>query len=117
MNKTLSTIIMAIILIAIVLVLALVIGPCVYYNFIAKPDTGMPDMPKTEEAQYSFYIKNTGRLILANDYEQYGEVVGQRLFILPAFWDLRGKDFKFVESILPLDEHIFGEIEVKRRQK
>lgn len=110
-------IIMIIILIVIVAVLALVIGPCVYYNFIDKPDTGMPDMPRQEEATHSFYIENTGGLILASDYEQHGEVVGLRIFILHSFWEMRGNKFKFMEGDIILDESIFGKIEVKRRTK
>lgn len=111
-----STIIKVIILVVIVGVVALVLGPCVYYNFIAKPDTGMPDMPQKEDATHSFYIENTGGLILASDYEQHGEAVGSRIFILHGFWEMRGKDFKFVASDVILNEAIFGEIIVKRRK-
>lgn len=113
----LSNIIKVIILIAIVGVLALVVGPCAYYNFIDKPGSNQPKMPDKEDATHSFYIENTGGLILASDYEQHGQAVGSRIFILHGFWELRGKDFKFVTGDIVLDEHIFGEITVKRRVK
>jgi len=113
----LSKIIKVIILIAIVAVLAVVIGPCVYYNFIDKPDNGMPDMPDQDEATHSFYIENTGGLILASDFEQHGEVIGSRIFILHGFWEMRGNKFKFVEGDVVLNEVIFGKIELKRRAK
>jgi len=111
----LSNIIKVAILIAIVLFLAVVVGPCVYYNFLEKPDTGRPEMPGIEDATHSFYIENTGGLILASDYEQHGQTVGARIFILHGFWEMRGKDFKFMAGDIVLDENIFGEITVKRR--
>ena len=105
-----------ILLIGVLAFIAFVVGPCVYYGFIDKPDTGIPEMPDKEEATHSFYIENTGGLILASDYEKYGEVVGSRLFILHGFWELRGKDFKFVAGDVSLDEAIFGKIAVNRRK-
>ena len=112
----LSTIIKLIVLIALVLFVAWA-GVCVYSNFIAEPDTGMPDMPKVSEATHSFYIENTGGLILASDYEAHGDVVGKRIFALHGFWELRGNKFKFVDGEIILDEHIFGKITIKRRAK
>lgn len=111
-----GTVIKWIILIVILAVLALVVGPCVYYNFIAKPDTGMLDMPDQKEATHSFYIVNSGGLILASDYEQQGQTEGSRVFILHGFWEVRGNKFKFVEGDIILNEKIFGKIEVKRRK-
>jgi len=81
------------------------------------PDTGQPDMPEIEQATHSFYIENTGGLILSSDYEVHGSEVGSRLFILRGFWEMRGKDFKFVEGDVILNESIFGEITMKRRAK
>lgn len=89
----------------------------VYFNFIHEPDTGRPDMPDEKEATHSLYIENTGGLILTSDYEQHGEVVGSRIFVLHGFWDIRGDKFQFVEGDIILNEAIFGEITVKRRAK
>lgn len=111
----LSSIIKIIILIAIVGVLALVVGPCVYFNFLEKSEASQPEMPKQDKATHSFYIENTGGLILASDYEQHGEKVGSRIFILHGFWEMRGSKFKFVDGEVILDENIFGEITIKRR--
>ena len=115
MSGVIKTIILVIVLIVILAVVALVIGPCVYYTWFDKPDTGRPDMPDIEEATHSFYIENSGGLILASDYEQIGDVVGSRIFVLHGFWELRGKDFKFVAGEVVLDENIFGKITMKRR--
>ena len=104
-------------LIGVLAFLVLVIGPCVYYGWIEKPDTGMPDMPNEKQATYSFYIENTGGLILSSDYEQHGQVKGSRLFILHGYWEMRGNKFKHLQSDLPLDENVFGPIIVKRREK
>lgn len=112
----LSTIIKITILIALVLFIAWA-GLCVYRNFIAKSETGRPDMPCKEDATHSFYIENTGGLILASDYEQHGVMTGSRIFILHGFWEMRGSKFKFVEGDVILDENIFGEITVKKRTK
>lgn len=111
----LKTIFLVIILLVVLGVLALVVGPCVYYNFIEKEDTGRPDMPDTEDATHTFYIENTGGLILASDYEQYGEVAGSRIYVLKGFWEMRGDKFKYVDAEIVLDEAIFGKIKVKRR--
>jgi len=113
----LKTVLGIIVLIVVVGILALVIGPCVYYNFIESPDSGQPDMPDIEQATHSFYIENTGGLILSSDYEQYGQFVGSRLFILHNYWEMRGNDFKLVEDNISLDESIFGKITVKKRTK
>ena len=74
-----------------------------------------PDMPDKVEATHSFHIKNTGGLILSSDYEVYGAEVGSRIFILHGYWEMRGKDFKFLAHDIILDEGIFGIITVKRR--
>ena len=76
---------------------------------------GQTDIPEVEEAAYSVYIKNTGNLILTNDYELIGSEVGSRVFILHGFWELRGQDFVYKDGDIVLDEGIFGEITLKRR--
>jgi len=115
MSGVIKTIILVIVLIVILVILALVVGPCAYYAWFDKPDTGVPEMPCKEDASHSFYIENTGGLILASDYEVLGGDVGSRVFVLHGFWELRGKDFKFVDGEVVLNEAIFGEITVKRR--
>lgn len=110
----LSTMIKLIILGAMILFIAWA-GLCVYSNFIAEPDTGMPKMPKVEEAQYGVHIENTGNLLLTNDYEVHGEEVGNRVFIIHSFWEVSGKDFKYRPGDIILEERIFGKITIRRR--
>ena len=110
----LSNILKVMAIVAIVL-FALWAGTCVYGNFIAQPDDGMPDMPETTEATHSVLIKNTGGLLLVTDYEVFGDEVGKRVYALYGFWEVRGKDFKFVDEDIILDEKIFGVILIKRR--
>ena len=101
-----------------VLVLIVVIGWVglnVWSCAMDRPNTGQPDMPEVNEASHSVYIKNTGNLILTNDYEVHGEEVGSRVFILHGFWEMRGQDFVYKDGKLVLDESIFGIITVKRR--
>ena len=78
-------------------------------------DTGIPDMPKLEQATHSVYIENPGKLLLTSDYEVHGDTVDSRLYILHGFWEMRGNKFKFVDGDIILDESIFGKITVKRR--
>ena len=110
----LSRIIKVIILIGLVGVIAYG-GLCVYSNFIDKPNTGVPDMPKSEEAAYSLTVENTGKLIMTNDYEVLGSVVGKRVFILHGWWEFLGQDFKFKSGDIVLDEAVFGKITLKKR--
>ena len=88
---------------------------CVYSNFIAEPDTGMPKMPDAKEAAYGVHIENTGNLLLTNDYEVHGDEVGSRVFILHSFWEISGNDFKYRQRMLILEEGIWGKITVRRR--
>lgn len=88
-------------------------GLCAYS--IVNPDTGLPDMPEPDEAQYSVHIKNTGGMLLTNNYETHGYQEGARVYVIHGYWELSGKDFKFRDRDIVLDETIFGEITVRRR--
>ena len=109
----LSNIIKVMVIIGIVL-FALWSATCLYGNF-KTPDDGMPDMPKIEEATHSVMIKNTGGLLLATDFEIFGDDVGKRTIVLRGFWEVRGSKFKFIDEDVILDEKNFGEIVIKRR--
>lgn len=111
----LSKIIKIIIIIVMISALAWV-GTCVYSNFISKGGAGGSlKLPDAEKATYSVYIENTGNLLLTDDYEMHGSEVGNRVFILHGFWELRGQEFEFITGEVVLDEAIFGEITVRRR--
>ena len=88
---------------------------CVYSNFIAEPDTGMPKMPDAKEAAYGVHIENTGRLLLTNEYEVHGNEVNKRVFVLHSYWGISGNDFKYRQHMLILNEEVFGKITVRRR--
>lgn len=107
-----------IIIVGIVVVLFISwIGLSIWSGACAGPANNQPDMPCKEDATHSFYIENTGGLILSSDYEQHGHEAGSRLFILHGFYEMRGNKFKFVNGDIMLNENIFGEITVKRRTK
>ena len=112
----LSSLIKIIILVFLLAVIGF-IGLSIWSSACSGPDTGQLEMPSEEDAAYSMYIKNTGGLLFTNDYEQHGQVVGSRIFVLHGFWEMRGKDFKFVDGDIVLDENIFGEIVVEKRDK
>ena len=106
-----------IMLVVLALVLVFVVGPCVYYGFIDKPgESGTVDLPDNKKATHTFYIENTGGLILASNYEQHGDAAGKRLFVLHGFWEMRGKGFKYMAGDLTLDENVFGKITVSQRK-
>ena len=103
-----------IIIILVVLAVAYV-GLSLWSGGCEQPREDKLDMPGSEKATHSFFIQNTGGLILSSDYEQHGVIPGSRLFILHGYWEMRGSKFKFLPSDIPLDEAIFGEITVQRR--
>lgn len=74
-----------------------------------------PELPRVESASHSFYIENTGNLILASDFEQHGTTPGKRIFMLSGRWEYVGTAFRYNPNQLVLDEHIFGVITVKPR--
>lgn len=104
--------------ILVVLIAAVVYGGmAVYANFIQKPGNGADlKLPDKDKAQYSVMVKNTGGLMLTNNYEQFGQTVGSRVFVLHGFWERTGQDFIYRKADLPLDEKIWGIIVITRRQ-
>lgn len=111
-----GVIVKVIILAGILLILAWIsisVYSCI--NPQSRGQSNTLDMPDQNEAAYSLYIENTGNLILTADYEIHGSEVGNRVFVLHGFWELRGQEFVFKDAELVLDEAIFGEITIKRR--
>jgi len=104
------------IILIVVLVVVGYVGLSVWSS-CARQGINPLDMPDEKEATHSVSIKNTGGLLLTSDYEQHGQSVGSRVFVLKGFWELRGTDFKYVDGQVVLDEAIFGEIIIKRRIK
>jgi len=110
----LSRIIKLIIILAMLAGLAYA-GLCVYSCATHQQGAGMLDIPEAEEAAYSVTIENTGKLLMTNDYEVMGSVVGKRVFILHGRWEFMGQDFKYKEGDIIMDESVFGEITLRRR--
>lgn len=108
----LSRVIKWIILIGLLAALAW-FGMCVYA--LVNPDTGLSDMPDRDKAQYSLRIQNTGGLLMTDDFEEHGYQIGKRVFVLHGYWELSGKDFRFRDQDIVLDEAIFGRITVEKR--
>ncbi len=103
-----------------VIIIFLVIGGVVLLSYIglsifAKPDNGILELPKIDQASYTVEIKNTGGLYLTSEYDQYGQEAGKRTFILHGYWEVSGKDFKLRNSDIILQEAVFGEIVIRRR--
>ena len=101
--------------IAVILLVAVIAYGAFSCFAILNPQTGLPNMPDQSEAQYSVHIKNTGGMLLTDDYELHGGTTGARVYILHGFWEMSGKDFKFRDRDVILDEAIFGEITIRRR--
>lgn len=102
---------MILILILVVIVAGLFwVGMSVYFNFFRTPEGALPEMPDIEDATYLVLIKNTGNLLLTDDYEHHGNI-----YILKGYWELTGQKWQYRGAELVLDEQIFGKIEVERR--
>lgn len=81
---------------------------------VNKVDNG-PKLPSEENAKYTVFIENTGRLLLTSDYDQHGSIKGQRVFVLNGFWVLEGNRYIYKPETFVLDEGIFGLITIKHR--
>lgn len=87
-------------------------GACIYGNFFTQSNVGDGlKLPSAEKAAYAVHIKNTGNLLLTNSFEQHGSV-----YILHGYFEIVGQGFKYREGDIILDEQIFGEITVRRRE-
>lgn len=91
------------------------LGTCIYGNFFAPDASTGVKLPDSDDARYSLVVKNTATVILTNDYEVFGENVGQRIYILHGYWELVGNDFKYNKGDITMPETVFGEISLKIR--
>jgi len=108
------TILRVIMIIAFIAVLSY-IGITVYGNFFNSGSDVNVQMPSGSQARYSLVVKNTATVILTNDYEEFGDEVGNRTYLLHGYWELVGSEFRYYDSDIVLSEQIFGEIVLKRR--
>jgi hypothetical protein len=86
---------------------------CAYANFIApggSSATPILKFPEVKTAQYSVTIENTGNVLFTSSYEQYGKV-----YVLHGYFELVGREFKYRNRDIILDEAIFGKVTVAKR--
>lgn len=95
--------------IIILLGVLLVLGTCYFQN--CRKDTG-PTLPPIDKAGWSVTIKATGEILFTNNYLKMSE---RSIYILHGYWEITKKKYVYRDIILPLDEAIFGPIEVKKR--
>lgn len=86
-------------------------GACIYGNFVNRGDTKSPALPTVDKAAYTVHIENTGNILLTNRYEMVGGV-----YILHNYWEMVGNQFKYRGRDLVLDQKIFGDITIHRRE-
>ena len=78
--------------------------------------TGGIKTPNESRASHSFFIVNTGRVLLASDFDQLVNINGQPVYILHGFWSVDGDRYVYTETDSPpLDTGDFGKIIVKKR--
>lgn len=89
------------------------LGTCVYSN-VVSPKSTTPKVPDVEVATYAITVENTGMLLFAKKYELSG-APGKRVIILTGYWEMVGQGFKYRDSMIVLDEKVFGTITIRRR--
>ena len=75
--------------------LLVAVGIVVYANFFIDDEYTIEyKMPEVTEAPYSI---SAGRnlLILTASYEQFGQVVGDRIYVCHGYWEMVGIEFKY----------------------
>lgn len=108
--------IIRILLIMMLLGLIAYFGACIYGNFFSSEvRDARVDMPSAKDAPYSFVIENTATVILADDYEMFGEEAGSQTYRFNGYWELVGNEFRYRDGTLTISEQTFGNIILKRR--
>jgi len=72
--------------------------------------SGTIRMPNTEKATYSLLVRNTGLVLLTDDYE----INGTR-YTLNGYWEKIKNKFVYRDAEKTLDSKLFGPIEIKVR--
>lgn len=117
MNKILSVAFKFIAVATMLFIIALT-GSCFYNGLIALPDRDLFSVPNPNTGGHYFYIGDTKDVILTDKYEEYGEVAGQRIFVLHDYWEVKSEvyaKYKRAEGDVLFPEYIFGEIDFIKR--
>jgi len=111
--KFLASLLLILVVCVVLFFSAVQIQACVQSN---NDLTGGIKAPNESKATHSFFIVNTGRSLLASDFDQYIDIQGDKVYILHGFWSLEGDKYVYTETDSPpLDEGDFGRIIVKKR--
>ncbi len=91
------------------------LGTCAYANFFmpSKTTGNTPPPPKLESAHYSVTIETNGKVLFTDNFEKYGTI--QSTYVLHGYFEQSGREFKFRNHDIILDEKVFGKITVKER--
>lgn len=76
---------------------------------------GLPDVPSVSKAAYTVRFHDTGNMILTNDYEQYEDELGYRIFVLHGFYEYTKEGYIYRDMDMVLKERAFGRIDIKKR--
>ena len=86
------------------------VGTCTYQAIKGTDESVGPEPPPVDKAGYTVIIKATGQVFYT------GKVTdSQGVVTMYGYWEVRKDKYKFKDITLPLDEKIFGEIEVRGR--
>ncbi len=110
-----NSIIKLLVIVGLVMALAYA-GLTVWSSVSASRATAGPKLPEVSKAQFIVTVRDTGNTYFTNKYEQVGQVVGSRRFVLHGYWEMVGHDLKLRSQNMTLSEKVFGIIDVRRRQ-
>ena len=114
-NEVLS-LILKIILILVGVVFTFWMSTSIYANITEDNiDTGLPDFPNVEKAEYLVVVKATGEVLLTDDYNTALGEKGQEVHTLHNYWQVKKNKYRYFDHDLPLDEYYFGDIIITRR--
>ena len=80
-------------------------------NKHVNPESGWPSK---SSAPYQFKVTTTGQMLFAKTYSVSG-AGDEETYTLPTFYTQQGVNYHLVKHPLVLVEHIWGQIEVKKR--
>ena len=85
------------------------LGGCVWANFFAGD--GAVKLPDINKAHYAVTIRSTGQVLFSDKVADKGQTV-----TLTGYYEYTGKRFVYRKAPLTLDESLFGQVSVVKRQ-
>ncbi len=74
-----------------------------------------PTVPDATQATYQLRIRATREIILAKSVTVKGTVEGKRIYTIKGYWESVKGNFIYRDATVPLDEKVFGIIDMARR--